>query len=68
MSDGTFEAKLFALLHEQKVDDLIPILSGVIANCGMIGKVDQRILVDFVVAVISSHYENNKAPPTKELN
>jgi hypothetical protein len=65
---GTFEDKLFALLHEQKVDDIIPILSAVIANCGVIGKVDQHILVDFVVSVISSHYENNKAPLAKELN
>jgi len=68
MSGNTFEDKLFALLHEQKVDDLIPILSAVIANCGVIGQVDQRILINFVISVISSHYEDNKAPLAKELN
>lgn len=65
---GTFEANLLAVLHQQEVDDIIPILSAVIGNCGVIGNIDQRILINFVISVISDHYEDNKAPPTKELN
>ena len=68
MSDGTFEDKLFAVLHQQQVDDIIPLLSSVIGNCGVIGYIDQRSLINFVISVISSHYEHYKAPPTKELN
>lgn len=64
MSDLT--QKLDAAIAGQTINEVVPMLAGYLANCGVHGLVPSSVLKDYVNGVIDEVYAAFSAPTDKE--